>query len=758
MIELLAILKEKDVQLAVKGDQLLVSGKRQSLTEPAVLTMLRENKAALIELINAGEYYSGKADEVEVPAQAIAPGCERITPDMLPLIALDQTAIETIVARVPGGVRNVQDIYPLAPLQEGILYHHIAAGQGDPYVLQAQFTIASRERFDEFTTALQQVVDRHDILRTSVIWEGLAEPVQVVWRKAALVLSEITIDPAAGTASEQLQQRFDPRHYRLDISQAPLLRLAFTHDVVNQCWVAMLLFHHIAIDHAALELVQHEIHAHLYGQAHTLGEPVPYRNYVAQARLGVTNKQHEGFFREMLGDVDEPTLPFGLHDVRGDGHGVEEAHQTLPIELSQRLRTQARLQGVSAASLHHLAWAQVLGRLSGRNDVVFGTVLLGRMRGGEGARRALGMFINTLPLRVAVGERDVRAGVKATHAHLTALLGHEHASLALAQRCSGVSAPTPLFSALLNYRHSSAEAVTGQAVQLWEGIEVRGGEERTNYPLILSLDDLGEGFSLNVQAVAGIGAQRVCGYMQTALESLVHALEQTPQAPLNRLPILPADEREQLLVAFNDTALDYPQQQTIHGMFEAQVERTPEGVAVVHGEQRLTYRELNQQANRLAHALIKQGVQPDSRVGICVERGAAMVVGLLAVLKAGGGYVPLDPAYPAERIAYMLQDSAPAAVLAQTATQGLLADVSAPVINLDLSDWQDQSVQNPQVPGLTSAHLAYLIYTSGSTGLPKGVMIEHRNTVNFLTWAHTAFDGSALEKTLFSTSLNFDLA
>ncbi|PBQ13703.1 hypothetical protein CCL08_23325, partial [Pseudomonas congelans] len=169
-----------------------------------------------------------------------------------------------------------------------------------------------------------------------------------------------------------------------------------------------------------------------------------------------------------------------------------------------------------------------------------------------------------------------------------------------------------------------------------------------------------------------------------------------------------------------------------------------------------------EQANRLAHALRKQGVQPDSRVGICVERSVEMVVGLLAILKAGGGYVPLDPAYPVERIAYMLQDSAPAAVLVQTATQGLLADVSVPVINLDLGNWQDESVQNPQVPGLTSAHLAYLIYTSGSTGLPKGVMIEHRNTVNFLTWAHKAFeagtDNSALEKTLFSTSLNFDLA
>ncbi|WP_084614919.1 condensation domain-containing protein, partial [Pseudomonas batumici] len=681
VIELLAVLKEKDVQLAVKGDQLVVSGRRQSLTEPAVLAMLRENKAALIELINAGEYSSAKAGEVEIPAQAIPVGCTRITPDMLPLVKLDQAAIEHIVASVPGGVGNVQDIYPLAPLQEGILYHHIAAEQGDPYVLQAQFAIASRARFDEFTTALQQVIDRHDILRTSVVWEGLDVPVQVVWRQARLVLTEIDIDPAAGAAAEQLRQRFDPRHYRLDISQAPLLRLAFAHDAANQRWVAMLLFHHIAIDHAALEVVQQEIHAYLYGQAQTLGEPVPYRNYVAQARLGVSGKQHEAFFREMLGDVDEPTLPFGLQDVRGDGHGVEEATQVLPADLSRRLRTQARQQGVSAASLHHLAWAQVLGRLCGRDDVVFGTVLLGRMRGSEGVRRALGMFINTLPLRVAVGGQDVRAGVKATHARLTALLGHEHASLSLAQRCSGVAAPTPLFSTLLNYRHSSAEAVTGEAVQLWEGIEVLGGEERTNYPLILSLDDLGEGFSLNVQAVAGIGAQRVCGYMQTALEQLVQALERASTSALNSLSILPADEREQLLVGFNDTALDYPQEQTIHGLFEAQVERTPDSLAVVQGGTRLSYRELNEQANRLAHALRKQGVQPDSRVGICVERGAEMVVGLLAILKAGGGYVPLDPAYPVERIAYMLQDSALAAVLVQAATQALLAGVSVPVIN-----------------------------------------------------------------------------
>ncbi|WP_241775527.1 condensation domain-containing protein, partial [Pseudomonas corrugata] len=153
--------------------------------------------------------------------------------------------------------------------------------------------------------------------------------------------------------------------------------------------------------------------------------------------------------------------------------------------------------------------AQVLGRVSGRDDVVFGTVLMGRMQGGEGAARALGMFINTLPLRVSIGGQDVRAGVKSTHARLTALLGHEHASLALAQRCSGVVAPAPLFSALLNYRHTGT-ATSTDAVSAWNGIQVLGGEERTNYPLMLSVDDLGESFSLTVQAASGIDAPRIC--------------------------------------------------------------------------------------------------------------------------------------------------------------------------------------------------------------------------------------------------------
>ncbi|MCG6574248.1 amino acid adenylation domain-containing protein, partial [Pseudomonas sp. AF32] len=698
----------------------------------------------------------GARVDVVVPANGIVAGCDRITPAMLPLVELDQETIDRIVATVPGGVANVQDIYPLAPLQEGILYHHIAAEEGDPYLLQAAFAMDSRARLDGFVQALQAVIDRHDILRTALLWEGLEAPLQVVLRSTHLVLEEQTLDPAHGDIATQMKALFDPRHCRLDLGKAPLMRLACAWDEDHRRWVAILLFHHIALDHTALDVMQEEMLACLEGKADRLGAAMPYRNYVAQTLLGVSREQHERFFRDMLGDVEEPTLPFGLREVQGDGRGIEEVKLDLDPSLCRRLRQQARQLGVSAAALHHLAWARVLGRVSGREDVVFGTVLLGRMQSGEGADRALGMFINTLPLRVNVGGQDVRAGVKATHAQLTALLGHEHASLALAQRCSGVPASLPLFSALLNYRHSPLPE--GDEVDRWAGMQVLEVMERTNYPCMVSVDDQGEGFLLSVQTAGGVDARQVGAYMYTALASLVEALEFAPESAVNELEILCEQERRQVLQVFNATQAEYPLEQTIHGLFEEQVQRTPLDVAVLHGEQYLTYRELNERANRLAHYLRKQGVRPDSRVAICVERGLDMVVGLLAILKAGGGYVPLDPAYPADRIAYMLEDSAPAAVLAQAATLGLLVDATMPVIDLGSGLWQDESVSNPQVPELTSSHLAYVIYTSGSTGLPKGVMIEHRNTVNFLTWAHRSFDTNTLSKTLFSTSLNFDLA
>ncbi|NVZ71929.1 non-ribosomal peptide synthetase [Pseudomonas costantinii] len=754
ILELLATLKTKGIQLALKGEQLSVQGNKQALSDPAILAALREHKPALTELIKAGEYSATKAGEVDVPANGIPAGAERITPAMLTLSTLSQDEIERIVATVDGGVANIQDIYPLAPLQEGILFHHVSAEQGDPYVMQSQFAFDSLERFEAFAQALQAVMDRHDILRTGVVWDGLQEPSQVVWRQARLPVQALALDPADGDIAAQLHTLFDARHYRLDVTQAPLLRLVRAEDPVNQRIVATLLFHHMALDHSALEVVCHEMQACLMGQGAALGQAVPFRNYVAQARLGISEQEHESFFRQMLGDINEPTLPFGLQDVQGDARGIAEVSLPLAAQLGHRLRAQARQLSVSAASLFHMGWAQVLGVLAGKQHVVFGTVLMGRMQGSHDTDRALGIFINTLPFRVDVDSNDVRAGVKATHARLTTLLRHEHAALALAQRCSGVVAPTPLFSALLNYRHS-APAASAEAVSAWQGIAALSAEERTNYPLTLSVDDLGEGFGLSLLASTQVDPQRVCAYLHTALENLVTALEHAPHTALNQVSVVPAAEQKMLLEQFNATQADFPQGTTLHARIEAQVVLTPDAIAAEQQGRQLTYAELNQQANLLAHHLLALGVKPDDRVAIVARRGLDTLAGLLAILKAGACYVPVDPSHPAERLSYLLTDSAPVAVLTQHSLLERLPELDVPVIDLDRFTWQHHSASNPTV-AVTPSNLAYVIYTSGSTGLPKGVMVEHHTVANLVDWHCRAFDLCAGRHTASVAGFGFD--
>ncbi|MGQ3853498.1 amino acid adenylation domain-containing protein, partial [Pseudomonas capsici] len=698
----------------------------------------------------------GSGTEIRVPANLIEPGCTHITPDMLPLLTISEEQLEQVIAAIPGGAANVQDIYPLAPLQEGILYHYLTAEAGDPYVLQSQYAFDSRERLDAFIQALQSVIDRHDILRTSVHWSGLDEPVQVVCRHVTLQPQWVVLDPAQGAVATQLSARFDARHYRLDLTRAPLLHLACAEDKEQDRWVATLLFHHLALDHTALEVMQLEMQAFLLGTADQLSAAMPYRNYVAQTRLGQSTARHEQFFREMLGDIDEPTLPFGVHDVQGDGRDIEEVHHPVDLQLSARLRHQARQLGVSAASLVHLAWALVLGKVSATDDVVFGTVLMGRMQGGEGSDRALGIFINTLPLRVSLDRHAVRQSVLQTHERLTALLAHEHASLALAQRCSSVEAPTPLFSALLNYRHSTPVA-NGESLQAWEGMQSLGGDERTNYPLTLNVDDFGDGFKLTALAVASIGAQRICNYVQVALEQLIDALEQAPQTLLSNLSILPGNEREQLLHEWNASNSTFADDHLIHRAFEARAVANPSAPAIRFEARRLTYGELNARANQVAYRLIELGIGPDDRVAICVERGPEMIVGLLGILKAGAGYVPLDPAYPAERLAYQINDSAPVAVLVQRATAKVVSQASIPLICLDDGSLQGMPLNNPQVNS-SSSNLAYVIYTSGSTGLPKGVQVEHRNVARLFSATQSWFEFGSTDVWALFHSFAFDFS
>ncbi|MER8447868.1 amino acid adenylation domain-containing protein [Mesorhizobium sp. M1066] len=708
----------------------------------------------------------GSHHEVAVPANLITEHSTAITPQMLPLIELAQPEIDRIVGTVPGGIGNIQDIYGLSPLQDGILFHHLLASRGDPYLLVSQMAFADHDLLERYLGAVQQVVDRHDILRTAFVWEGLSNPAQVVWRTAPLDVVEVELDADGGPGHEQLKRRFDPRQHRIDLGRAPLMRFVIAVEPDSDRWLLLSLHHHLIGDHTTSEVLHSEVEAVLGGRGHELGTPQPFRNLVAQARMGVDAKAHEQFFRGLLADIDEPTMPFGLSEVRGDGSGVGEAHRMLPQALNDRLREQARRLGVSLASLCHLAWGQVVARSSGREQVVFGTVLFGRMHGGAGADRAMGLFMNTLPLRLDLDGTGIEESVRATHARLAELLAHEHASLALAQRCSGVAAPAPLFSALLNYRHNTPAAMSGSGPDdVLSGVEWLGGEERTNYPLTLSVEDYGEALGLTAQVAEPISADRVCGYMQHVLGQLAGALEHAPNTPVRNLSILPTDERAYLFEELNRTAAAYPSERCIHELFEAQVRQAPEAVALVHEDERLSYGELNARANRLAHHLIALGVKPDQPVAICLERSLAMVVGLLAILKAGGAYLPLDPAYPFQRLRQILDDATPHLLLADAAGRAALgaealADVSVVELDTATPAWAELPASNPdpRTLGLTARHLAYVIYTSGSTGTPKGVMVEHRGVVNHTTWQADRFRLAAHDIFLQRTSPSFDAA
>ncbi|NOU44484.1 MAG: amino acid adenylation domain-containing protein, partial [Methyloglobulus sp.] len=730
------------------------------------MPVLAELAASLSDLSEAKKF--------DVPSNLIPSNCTHITPDMLPLVTLSQTEIDSIASHVSGGMANIQDIYPLAPLQEGIFFHHLLNRENDTYIKRSVLGFDSRNRLDSFLNALQTVINRHDILRTAFHWEGISQSVQVVQRQASLPVIELDLIGIANTDDicAKLLKETDPRNIRLNLRQAPLFvaYIAFDHQL-NQ-WLMSIINHHLIDDNYTLQLILSEIQKIIQGQGDKLPDSIPYRNFIVKA-LAVSPAEHESYFNAQLGDISEPTAPYRILDIQNNNRQVSEVKIQLNNALSQRIYDSATQHGVTPALLFHVAWGKVLGQCTGHDVVVFGTVLSGRLQGSEGVSQVLGMFINTLPLRVDLNSRSVKEVVNDTHHRLISLLDHEQASLALAQRCSAVDASLPLFTTLLNYRHTNlivSQNNDSTDIFEWGGVQIFHSEERTNYPITVNVDDLSQGFSLTVQCVEEIDPERIAAYLNTAVAQLVDALSQTPEIPIGRLSILPAPERDQLLHGFNATNADYPQHRCIHDLFEAQAEANPAAIALIYEGESLSYGELNRHANRLAHHLISLGIRPDDRVAICVERSLEMVIGLLAILKAGGCYVPLDPGYPEGRLAYMLADSAPLAILTQSGLKarlpGLSASLEALGIPAVLLDGEGQGVRpageatnaqtdsigdtnqkdslsllcvghpehnpDPAQLGLTSHHLAYVIYTSGSTGQPKGVMVEHKSIIRLV--------------------------
>ncbi|MER7468846.1 amino acid adenylation domain-containing protein, partial [Streptomyces sp. NPDC097981] len=711
------------------------------------------------------------ADHIVVAANAIPEGTTTITPEMLPLVDLTAAEVERIVATVDGGAANVADIYPLAPLQEGLLFHHLLADGGeDTYVTPTVMEFDSRDRLDAFTDALQQVVNRHDILRTSIVWEGrLREPVQVVWRRATLSVAEVALDERA---ADPVQELLTGVGLSMDLGRAPLIGLHAA-EVADGRWLLLVRVHHMVQDHTALEVMLGEVAAVLDGRGAELPEPLPFRNFVVQARAGLDSGVHERFFAELLGDVDEPTAPFGLVDVRGDGMDSVEARLEFPSELSGRVRAVARRLGASAATVMHVAWARVLSAVSGRDDVVFGTVLFGRMNAGAGSDRVAGPFMNMLPVRARLDSTGALAAVTAMRGQLAALLEHEHAPLAVAQQVSGVQGDTPLFASMLNYRHNPGDDGGEGPASGMGGARLVFNRERTNYPLAVAVDDDGEGLMLVVDAVAPVNPASVATMVRTATDGLVAALEAAldggADPALNTVGVLDEADRQRMLTRWNETELDVPGA-PLPELLAAQAARTPHAIAVVCEGTEVTYAELDARANRLARLLAGRGVGAESVVAVCMERGIDLVVALLGVLKSGAAYLPIDPEYPAERIAFTLADAGVRCVLTGADLIERLAGFEGiggvPAIALDddaviaeSAGLDDRPLTADELVGSPApANPAYVIYTSGSTGRPKGVVVEHRSLVNFLASMQQRFALDADDRLLAVTTIGFDIA
>ncbi|GGM47323.1 hypothetical protein GCM10011608_35100 [Micromonospora sonchi] len=671
------------------------------------------------------------------------------TPSDFPLVEIAQVEIDEFERDRPA----IDALLPVTPLQGGLLFHASYDGTAsDVYTVQIQVDLEGHLDGTRLRSAARALLDRHPSLRTEFPARSSGAPVQVVRRSAEAAWQEIDLRGLAGSEQNDRAGALatDDRWRRFSLGDAPLLRMTLLR-LGGDRYRLLVTHHHLVLDGWSAPLLLNDLFD-LYRHGAAAASPAPVTGPVDYAAW--LARQDRAAARQAWGDA-LAGLPGPSRITAADvdlHRSVRPEHERaeLPFEALRALRAQARRAGVTLNTIVQAAWGIVLSRFTGHHDVVFGTTVSGRPADLPEADRMLGMFVNTVPVRVTVDDRLVLADLlRGLQAAQTSLTGHHHLCMAAVQEAAGFE--TDLFDTLLvfeNYPLGERSAGDGLRVSGYRALN------DVHYPLALIVVP---GDTLAVELGYRPDALRAAT-VRAAGQAFLHVLramaaDAALKSRVGDIELLSAAQREEAVRRGRGggrgaTAGD------LLSAFQSQVWRTPDAIAVSAGDQRLTYRELELRSARLAARLARHGAGPERIVGVAVPRSTELLVTLLAVLRTGAAYLPLDPAHPADRIAYTIADARPVVVVAgETSALGPLPGTTV----LTCVDDPAGDAEPDVVPVATET-AAYVIYTSGSTGRPKGVVVSRGNLATFVCWAVRTFGADGLAHVLASTSLSFDVS
>lgn len=650
--------------------------------------------------------------------------------------------------------KNIEDIYPLSPIQQGILFHSILNPEHSVYVTQICLTLSGDIESDNIKQAWQEIINRHQVLRAAFRWEKKDKTFQVIYKQVELPWTEEDWQEYSLEEQENKLQKYliADKKQGFNFKRSPLIRITLIRLAATSyklVWTQ----HHLILDGWSSSLILKEFFTIYNG--FQCQAPIPYSQYIAwlnQQDIAIA----ENYWRNKLQDFTEPTS-LKIYGQKLDKKQENSSQEIkLSSTISERLKSLAAQHSLTLNTIIQGAFAIVLSRYTNCNDIVYGTTTSGRPATFAGIDSMVGLFINTLPMRVKLNDSELLLPwLERLQQQQSENLQYEYTPLTTINELSNLPPGVPLFENIFvfeNYPIDTSSLADNQKLNL-KSIEI---DESNNFPFTC-LVKVGSEISITIQYQSDSFDSNSINKILESFEYLLTEIVNNPQQPLGNLSVLTLKE-QRLIESWQQTQVDYNLDKTIPELFNEQVNKTPDAIALIFENQEYTYLELNNRANRLTNHLIHLGLKPETAVGIYLERSEKMAIAILAIIKAGGAYVPLDPEYPNNRINFIIQDTGINIILTETKYSANFTNEKLQLINLDCPDNLDVNEGEYHSPLQHPNNAAYIIYTSGSTGKPKGVINTHRGLVNRLFWMQDAYKLNSSDRVLQKTSFSFDVS